>query len=133
MDPYAKWDPDIRALVNEFAQLVVDNGHPLPGRGTKAADAWFAEMERLVRLGPPGDTAGAPAPSVEEVRAVMHYALTDLRDEPGGFPGWGAVIRSVSKFRAQFSRLRLEARRNGQPKAGAAYTQMAADLRRQGR
>lgn len=123
-DPYADWPEHVRALTREFAQMVQDNGHPLPSRGSKAGVGWLREMDRLLRLGPPGD--GGVVPDEGEVRAVMVWALT-VSDF------WPAQIRSVPKFREQFSRLRLQARqRNGRARGAdlaRGYTEAAQALR----
>lgn len=125
-----EWPGQVRELTRDFARYVQGNGHPLPSRGTKAAQGWYREIDRLLRLGPPGDTGDRPPPTAEEVRTVMAHALTDIRDGPG-FPGWGAVIRSPGKFRQQYSRLAIEARRNGRSggQLAAGYAEAAERLR----
>lgn len=125
------WSPEVVELTREFAQLVRSNGHPLPARGTKASQAWYQAFDRLLRIGPPGDTGDADPPSVEEIRAVMIHAMNDVRGGPG-FPGWGAVIRSAPKFREQYSRLRLEGSRRGKASLVASYEDVAAELERRG-
>lgn len=119
-DPPNDWSQEVVELTREFAQAVRANGFPLPGKGTKAADGWLREFDRLLRIGPPGDTGGQPPPTVEEIRTVMAYAMSDVRDG-SGFPGWGAVIRSAGKFREQYPRLALEARRTR--RSGAALAE----------
>lgn len=129
-DPLARWSPEVMELTREFAVAVRGNGFPLPGKGTKAADNWLREFDRLLRIGPPGDTGDQPPPTVDEIRTVIDYAMSDLRDGPG-FPGWGAVIRSAGKFREQYPRLALEARRTRRSGASlaAGYADAAERLR----
>ena len=125
------WSPEVRDLTREFAQLVRSNGHPLPSKGTKAIQAWYQAFDRLLRIGPPGDTGDADPPGVDEVRSVMLHAMRDVRGGPG-FPGWGVVIRSAPKFREQYSRLRLEASRHQRSSLAATYDDVAAELERRG-
>lgn len=112
-DPLAEWSTEVREITSEFARMVRANGHPLPAKGSKAATGWLREMDRLLRLGPPGDTGDDPPPPVDEIRAVMTWALT-VSDF------WPPNIRSVPKFREQYTRLRGQAsRQNGQNGRGA--------------
>lgn len=107
------------------AQLIRDAGHALPARGSKAADGWLREMDRLLRIGPPGDTGDDPPPSPDEVVAVATWALT-VSDF------WPANVRSVPTLRKQWTRLRVQA--NGHAKGKGAnladgYAKAAQALR----
>lgn len=118
---------EVYELTREFARYVKANGHTMPSRGTKAADGWLREMDRLLRIGPPGDTGGDPPPEPAEVREVAHWALA-VSDF------WPANIRSVPKFREQYTRLRAQMRRGngGKPNAAAlaeGYSAAAQRLR----
>jgi hypothetical protein len=120
------WPDEVVTLTREFAQMVKQNGHALPGRGTTAATGWLREMERLLRIGPPGDTGDDPPPDVGEVRDVMRWALT-VSDF------WPANVRSVPKFREQYTTLRAQMRRpNGRapgPALADGYAAAAEALR----
>jgi hypothetical protein len=108
-----EWDPEVVDLTREFATMVKANGHALPKRGTKAATGWLREVDRLRRLGPPGDNGDDPPPSDDEIRAVMTWALS-VSDF------WPANIRSAPKFREQYTMLRAQmARSQGSRKGGA--------------
>lgn len=123
-DPYADWPQHVRGLANEFADLVTANGHALPGRGSRAAQGWLQAMDRLLRLGPPGD--GGFVPDEGEVRRVMRWALTES-------DFWPAQIQSLPKFREQFSRLRLQSQQKRRGSRGAeladGYSEIARRLR----
>ena len=95
-----------RALTREFAVAVKANGHTIPKANTSAQEEWLVEMDRLLRLGPPG---GDPDPAdPDEVRRVIAYATSDDFER--------ANIQSVPKFRTRYSQLRLKSQRsNGQP------------------
>lgn len=122
-------EPDVtdeaRHLTRYFAQAILDNGHPLPGKGSKARDTWFVEMDRLLRLGPPGE--GGHIPDADEVEHVIDFATTD--------DFWAANIQSVPTFRRKFAQLRLKARSNGTRGSdyAARYEAAAEQLERQGR
>lgn len=99
----------VRATANEVAKLIADNGHPLPGKGTKASVTWLVEMDRLLRLGPPGQTTTDP-PTPDDVIEVARWATSD--------EFWRGNIASIPKLRAKWSQLALKARdgpKNGSP------------------
>ena len=118
------WSDEVVGLTRGFAAAVKANGHALPGRGTKAAEGWLREMDRLLRIGPPGDTGDDPPPTPEEVQTVMRWALT-VSDF------WPANLRSVPKFRQQYTTLRGQMRRgNGRgPALADGYEAAARSLR----
>lgn len=119
-------DGDSTALTRTFATMVKANGHALPTKGSKAAETWLVEMDRLLRIGPPGDTGDARPPDVDEIETVMRWALT-VSDF------WPANIRSVAKFRNQYTTLRAQMRRvNGTQDLAAGYDAVAAELERRG-
>lgn len=104
--------PDAARLTRTFAAAVVANGHTVPRPGTKAHAAWYRDMDRLLRLGPPGDGQQPPDPATVE-RVIGHVAA-DTR-EGTGFPGWAHVVLSPGKLRAQWTRLAAEAARPSRP------------------
>lgn len=110
-------DPDVsedaRTLTREFAKAVKANGHPIPKAGTSAREQWLVEMDRLLRLGPPGD--GGHVPDADEVRKVIAFVVSDDFEAPN--------VQSVPKLRKRYSQLRLKAL-NG--KARASPSQIAA-------
>lgn len=95
-------NPDISPqacdLTRLLAQSVQANGFPLPAPRSKARQRWLVEMDRLLRLGPPGQGGRVPD-SPEEVAEVIRWATAD--------PFWRTNIRSAPKFRAQYPALRL--------------------------
>jgi hypothetical protein len=118
-------------LAREFAEAVRANGHPIPKRDTLNANTWLSEMDRLLRIGPPG-WDGDP-PTVDEVRTVIRWATTDEFER--------ANIQSIPKLRKRYSQLRLKAlNTSARASPGAKgnqyadrYRQAAAELERQGR
>lgn len=96
-------DPDVsedaRTLTREFAKAVKANGHGIPTQGSKARDSWLVEMDRLLRLGPPGE--GSHVPDVGEVRRVITFVTHDSFEM--------ANVRSVPKLRERYSQLRIKA------------------------
>ena len=118
---------EVMDLAREFAGMVKANGHALPSKGSKAAATWLLEMDRLRRIGPPGDTGDDPPPTDDEIREVMAWAL-----QRSTF--WPANIRALPKFRQQYTTLRGQMRRdsNGRalgPSAAANYEAAAKALR----
>ncbi|MDX1745966.1 MAG: hypothetical protein R3324_08520, partial [Halobacteriales archaeon] len=92
-DPEEEFTEDVVRLTRMLAQGVIDNGYPVPSKGSKAARRWFVEMDRLLRLGPPGDGGRVPE-SAEEVAAVIRWAVNDHDDRGGkSWTGWANVIR----------------------------------------
>ena len=123
--PEPEWSPEVVALTREFAGYVKANEHKLPAKGSKAATGWLREMDRLIRIGPPGDGQDPTDPA--EVREVMRWALAVSTF-------WPANIRSVPKFREQYTTLRAQARRDvrGPTKGSdlaARYADAAENLR----
>jgi len=123
---------DARQLTRQFAIAVKANGHPVPAPDRKAHADWLVEMDRLLRIGPPG-WDGQP-PSVDEIRTVIRYATVDEFER--------ANVQSVPKLRKRYSQLRLKALNTGPARASpgskggqyaARYRQAAAELERQGR
>ena len=119
-------------LSRVFAQLVKQNGHKLPAKGSKAADQWLTAMDRLLRIGPPGDGV-EPVPA-DEVARVMKWALQES-------DFWPSVIRSLPNFRAKFSviasqslrdQVRHERRQVADDWVGA-WTELGLQIRRVGR
>lgn len=108
-----EFPPEAVTATKRFAAAVIANGHTVPKIGTKAHRGWYVEMDRLLRLGPPGD--GQPPPDLDTVLDVIGWMQADVRDGPG-FPGWGMVVRSPGKFREQWTRLAAEQRRTARPK-----------------
>lgn len=98
----AEFEEPVQLLTRQFAKAVRENGHAWPGTD-KGKRQWYVEMDRLLRLGPPGDTPG-DAPDVIVVESVLDWALTQ-----SSF--WPANIRSVGKFREQFTVLAGQMRR----------------------
>jgi hypothetical protein len=126
-----EYPPEVRELALEFVGMVKANGHALPAKGSKAAATWLLELDRLRRLGPPGDTGDDPPPTDDEIREVMRWAL-----QVSEF--WPANIRAIPKFREKYTVLRAQMRResNGRrrstapgPSAAANYEAAAAALR----
>lgn len=126
-DGEVTYPEEVYDLTREFATLVKDNGHTLPKRGSTAATGWLREMDRLRRIGPPGD--GQEAPADEEIRSVMRWALS-----VSSF--WPANVRSVPKFREQFTTLRAQRDRGSPGKAppgpalAKGYSEAADEFRR---
>lgn len=123
----ADWPDEVVQVTRTLAGMIRGNGHALPSRGSKAATSWLVEVDRLLRLGPPGDTGDDPPPEVDEVLAVAEWALT-VSDF------WPANIRSAVKFRQQFTTLRAQMNRprgNGHGAASLAdgYAKAAQALR----
>jgi hypothetical protein len=87
----------VHSLTRRLAVAIKDNGHPLPREGSKAARAWLVEMDRLLRLGPPG---GDDEQDPDEVADVIDWATSD--------PFWQSVIQSAGKFREKYAQLRLK-------------------------
>ena len=120
---------DATTLAREFAGMVAANGHPLPSKGSKAAHSWLIEADRLLRHGPPGQTT-VPPPDLDRAIAVARWATSDI-------DFWAANVRSMPKFRKQWSQLALQANRTrGRPDADAVadqYAKAAEALRAQGR
>lgn len=116
-DPPAEVDvsEDARTLTRQFATAVQRNGHPVPGKGTKANQTWLVEMDRLLRLGPPGE--GGHVPDAGEVRRVIDYATSDDFER--------ANVASVPKLRKRFAQLRLKA--NG-TRGGAPPSQRVSEF-----
>lgn len=98
-----EYPEEVRELTREFAQWVSHNGHKLPAKGSKAARSWLREMDLLLRRGAPGDGEDPTEP--DEVREVMRWALS-VSDF------WPANLRSVPKFRKQYTTLRAQMRRD---------------------
>lgn len=90
---------DVHELTREFAVGVRANGHPIPAKGSKSRDSWLVEMDRLLRLGPPGE--GGHVPDADEVRQVIRFVLDDEFEK--------ANLQSVPKLRKRYSQLRLKA------------------------
>lgn len=96
---------DARELTRQFAVAVKANGHPVPDPSRKAHADWLIEMDRLLRLGPPG-WDGDP-PGRDEVATVIAWAASDEFER--------ANIQAVPKFRKRYSQLRLKALNGQQP------------------
>lgn len=105
---------DARSLTRQFAIAVKGNGHSVPTARSKQRRDWLIEMDRLLRIGPPGEGGIVPDPS--EVATVIAWCAADCGDDR--YPGESVNVRSVPKFRARYSQLRLKAI-NGQ-RAGPA-------------
>ena len=118
-------------LTRLLAEAVRANGHPVPKRDSAQAGTWLTEMDRLLRIGPPG-WDGDP-PTVDEVTTVIRWVAGDEFER--------ANVRSVPKLRKRYSQLRLKAlntsaRASPSAKGGQyadRYRQVAAELERQGR
>ena len=102
---------DARRLTRRFAEAVKANGHAIPTTGSKARDDWLIEMDRLLRIGPPGE--GGHIPDPDEVARVIDWCSSDHGN--GSYPGESVVLRSVPKLRKRWSELRAKA--NGQARA----------------
>lgn len=119
-----------RRLCRLFAAYVKRNGHAIPTTQT-AVDGWLLEMEKLVRIGPPGDVPWPDDPddAAAEIERVMLWAL-DASDF------WPANVQSVGTFRSKFTRLRGQADRSngrrGRTPTGDEYRAAAARLREMG-
>lgn len=113
-------DPDVsedaKRLTRQFAEAVKANGHAIPTRGTKARDQWLIEMDRLLRLGPPGE--GGHIPDPDEVATVIAWCANDRGDDR--YPGESVNVRSVPKFRERYSQLRAKALAVNGARAGPA-------------
>jgi len=122
----------VRSLTRLFAQLVKQNGHKLPSKGSKSVENWLVSMDRLLRLGPPGE--GVEPVDVEELVRVMRWAL-----ETSDF--WPAVIRSVPNFRDKYSMIAAQCnaqqnkieRRKVADGWVAAWSELTLQMRRVGR
>ena len=99
------WSDEVKATTRTVAELIRAAGHALPTRGSKAADGWLREMDRLLRIGPPGDTGDDPPPTAAEVVAVARWALVES-------DFWPSNIRSVPTLRKQWTRLRAQQQRD---------------------
>jgi len=108
-DATVRFPDEVNKLTREFAQLVLDNGHTLPEKGSSAAGLWLVAMDRLRRLGPKGN--GQHPPGDEEIRAVMRWALTES-------DFWPANIQSVPTFRDKYTRLRAQMARDSRNGSG---------------
>lgn len=127
------WPDEVVRVTRSVASMIRGNGHALPRRGTKAATSWLVAVDRLLRLGPPGDTGDDPPPTEDEVMAVATWALT-VSDF------WPANIRSATKFREQFTTLRAQMNRDGTaptngtgPALADGYEAAARALRERGK
>jgi hypothetical protein len=122
----------VLTLTRVFAQLVKQNGHKLPAKGSKTAEDWLTAMDRLIRIGPPGDGV-EPVPA-DEVARVMKWALQES-------DFWPSVIRSVPNFRAKFSVIASQSvrdqvkqdRRQIADDWVSAWTELGMQIRRVGR
>lgn len=99
---------EVVELTRHLARRVQANGFPVPSKGTKRLADWLTEMDRLVRLGPPG---GNEPQDPDEIAAVIDWSTTD--------DFWRPHVQSASKFREKFPQLRLQMRSNGSKKQGA--------------
>lgn len=101
-DPTNDDQPDVddqaRQLTRRFARAVKANGHTVPKQGTQAHRDWLVEMDRLLRLGPPGGDSPTPP---DEIAVVIDWATTDDFER--------ANVLSVPKFRKRYTQLRLKA------------------------
>lgn len=95
---------DAVTLAKTLAELVKANGHPLPRKGSNAAEKWLVASDRLLRLGPPGDTDGLDPPTLGEATRVARWATSD--------PFWKANVQSMPKFRRQWPQLKLQSDRD---------------------
>jgi hypothetical protein len=126
--------PEAERLTDLFAALVAGNAHVPPKPGTKTRARWLADMDRLLRLGPPGGSA--PQPSAE-VEAVIRWCAADHGDDR--YPGEAVNVASPYKLRRRYSQLlgktRAAARGNGRDPGyrPGDLTAAAELLRKQGR
>ena len=125
------FDDKVVHLTRRFAVMVRANGHTLPQQNSNAAKQWLVAMDRLLRLGPPGD-GGEPV-DFDEVSAVMRWALVES-------DFWPAVIRSVPKFREKWTTIAAQAKRGQvqrKPDTGhewlEAWGELGEKIRRVGR
>jgi hypothetical protein len=95
---------EARKLTESFVAAVKSNGHSVPSRGP-SRDKWLLEMDRLLRIGPPGE--GGHVPSADEVERVIAWCAADTGS--GSYPGESVTVRSVPKFRSRYSELRAKA------------------------
>lgn len=95
------WADDVVTTCREVARMIAANGHALPTSGTKRHTTWLTEMDRLLRLGPPGQTTTGP-PTPVEVIEVARWATGD--------EFWKSNIASIPKLRKQWSQLAIKAR-----------------------
>lgn len=126
--PSASTEPEVsdsaRDLTRRFARAVNANGHPLPNRGTQAHRKWLEEMDRLLRLGPPGE--GGHVPDAAEVARVIDWCAADTGDDR--YPGEATNVRAVPKFRARYSELRRKAlNANGHTRRPSDFTNVTTD------
>lgn len=123
-----QWPDEVRRTTRTIARMVRQNGHPVPAEGSPTVDRWLEEVDRLLRIGPPGADGPDQVPTADEVVRVATWALT-VSDF------WPANIRSPQALRRQWSRLRLQA--NGAKPSGVqladGYAQAAERLRKAGR
>lgn len=119
---------DAIKLARQTARMIAANGHPLPKQGSKAHRSWLVEADRLLRLGPPGQTT-APPPTLDEALEVAEWATSD--------DFWRSNIASIPKLRQKWSQLALKARdgpkRPDATTAASNYAAAAQALRAQGR
>lgn len=111
---------DARELTRRLARAIKANGHTIPKAGTKAHRDWLTEMDRLLRLGPPGGE-DQPTPA-DEIAFVIDWATSNSF--------WRAHVRSVPKFREKFSQLRLQAIHETETKSPSSNGDTAWDAAR---
>ena len=104
-DPEDVWSPEVIDTTREVAKMIRQAGHALPTAKTKRADSWYEAIDRLLRLGPPGDTGDDPPPTPQEVIDVARWALV-VSDF------WPANVRSATKLREAWTQLQGQQRRN---------------------
>ena len=105
-DPEEVWPVEVVDTTRQIARMIREAGHALPQANTKQADRWYDAVDKLLRLGPPGDTGDDPPPTPEEVLDVARWALL-ISDF------WPANVRSATKVRDSWTQLRGQARRAG--------------------
>lgn len=105
---------DVVELCRILARRVRDNGYPVPKRDTKAHRGWLVTMDRLVRLGQPGDGGHTPA-GPAEVEEVIRWATGDHEPGSGRWTGWADVIRSPANLRQHYVTLLHKARARSSP------------------
>lgn len=104
-DPEDVWPPEVIDTTRKVAAMIRQAGHALPKAKTKTADRWYDSIDKLLRLGPPGDTGDDPPPTPDEVLEVARWALlvSDF---------WPANVRSAAKIRDSWTQLRGQAKRS---------------------